>query len=117
MARFKITSNGEIQLTAEEESSRDAEEAAWLSKRIFLDRENMIVTRFQALVAMHNAGLLETVKTIMADPATDVLVKLAWDNAQTFERMSPTVLALAQTLSLTDEQLDTLFTQASQIKA
>lgn len=75
------------------------------------------VTRFKALAAMHNAGLLTSVQSIIDAPETDMLVKLAWDNAQTFERTSPTVLALAQTLSLTGEQLDALFTQASQIKA
>lgn len=80
-------------------------------------RSRMVVTRFQALAALHNANLLTSVQSIMSAPETDMLVKLAWDNAQTFERTSPSILAIAQVLGLTDQQLDTLFTQASQIKA
>lgn len=75
------------------------------------------VTRFQALAALHGAGLLTQVQTIINDPATDMLVKLALDNAQTFERNSPTIAALALQLGLTDADIDQLFITASTIKA
>jgi len=75
------------------------------------------VTRFQALAALHLAGHLEAVKAIMAAPETPVLAKLAWDNALSFERASPTLASLAGTLGLTDEDLDSLFTAAAGIEA
>ncbi len=71
------------------------------------------VTRFQALAALHLAGHLEAVKAIMAAPETPVLTKLAWDNALSFERASPTLASLAAALGLTDADLDALFAQAA----
>lgn len=75
------------------------------------------VTRFQAFAAMHNAGILTQAQSIVNDPATDMLVKLAWDNAQDFERTSPSLITLAGQLGLTDTDLDQLFISASTIKA
>lgn len=74
------------------------------------------VTRFQALAALHTAGLLSPVKTMMADPATDPLTVLAFDNALTFKRGSPMVLNIAQALGLSDQQLDDLFIAAIAIE-
>lgn len=75
------------------------------------------VTRFQALAALHLAGHLEAVKAIMAAPETPVLTKLAWDNALSFERTSPTLASLAAALGMTDADLDALFTAAASIEA
>lgn len=74
------------------------------------------VTRFQALAALHIAGLLGQVEAMMADPGTDALTGLAWQNAQVFKRTSPMVLNMAQALGLSDQQLDDLFIAASQIE-
>jgi hypothetical protein len=75
------------------------------------------VTRFQARAVLHLAGLLPQVETMMADPATPMLARLAWQDAQEFRRTSPTVLAMAQALSLTDAQIDGLFINAATIEA
>lgn len=75
------------------------------------------VTRFQAKAALEHAGLLGTVETIMANPATPILARLAWADALEFFRTSPTVAAIASALSLTDAQIDALFIQASGISA
>jgi hypothetical protein len=75
------------------------------------------VSRFQARAALHLSGLLESVETLMQSPETDMLARLAWQDAQEFKRQSPTVLAMAATLSLDDEALDALFTTASGIEA
>lgn len=75
------------------------------------------VTRFQARAALHLAGLLTTVESLMTDPQTDMLARLAWQDAQEFRRQSPTVLSMAGALGLTDEQLDALFTTAAGIDA
>lgn len=75
-----------------------------------------VVTRFQARAALHLAGLLTTVEALMTDPQTDMLARLAWQDAQEFRRQSPTVLSMAATLGLTDAQLDALFTTAAGIE-
>lgn len=75
------------------------------------------VTRFQARAALHLAGHLEAVEALMAHGDTPMLARLAWVDAQEFRRQSPTVLAMAQALGLTDDQLDELFTSAAQIEA
>jgi len=73
------------------------------------------VTRFQALAALHNAGLLDGVKALMADPATDPITVLAWDNGQTFNRNSSTIISVGTALGLTSTDLDNLFIAAAQI--
>ena len=75
------------------------------------------VTRFQARAALHLAGLLEQAETLMNDPNTDVIARLAWQDAQEFKRQSPTVLAMAAVLNLTDAQIDDLFITAAGIEA
>ena len=78
-------------------------------------REGMKVTRFQAKVALMQAGLLEVAEQAVSQ-STDPLVQLAWQEAG-FERLSPMVEQLGQSMGLTDEQLDDLFETAKEIKA
>jgi hypothetical protein len=74
------------------------------------------VSRFQALAALSNAGLLtQAQNAVNASP--NPLVPLAWNNAQTFDRNSATVAALGPALGLTDAQIDSLFIAASTITA
>jgi hypothetical protein len=75
------------------------------------------VSRFQARAALADAGLLSQVETLMADAATPLRTKLAWTDAQDFERSSPTVASMAAALGLTDTQLDQLFVTAKGIVA
>lgn len=76
-----------------------------------------VVSRFQARAALHLAGLLDQVESLMADSQTDRLARLAWSDAIEFRRDSPTLVAMASALSLTDEQLDQLFITAVGIEA
>lgn len=76
-----------------------------------------VASRFQARAALHLAGLLPQVEALMAAPETDMLARLAWTDAVEFRRDSPTLVAMAAALSLTDEQLDQLFTTAATIEA
>lgn len=76
-----------------------------------------VVSRFQARAALHLAGLLDTVETIMADPETPMLTRLAWVDAQEFRRDSPTIASMAAELGLTDGQVDELFITAATIEA
>jgi hypothetical protein len=75
------------------------------------------VSKFQAKVALYNAGHLATIEAIMTNPATPELTKLAWAEAQDFNRQSVTVLSLGAILGLTSTDLDNLFIAASQIVA
>lgn len=75
------------------------------------------VTRFQALAALAQAGLFITVDNMMMQFPVDDLRRLAWLDAQTFERNSPTMLEMAAALNLSDPQLDALFTAAADIVA
>lgn len=76
-----------------------------------------VVTIFQAKAALYQAGLLETVQTTMEDPGTDMIARLAWQNAQEFRRSSPTVTGMATLFGWTEEQLDGLFITAAGIEA
>lgn len=73
------------------------------------------VSRFQALAALLQAGLLADVEAYMALPETDPFIVLAWKEAQEFRRESPIVSGLAQVLSLSETQLDDLFCFAGTI--
>lgn len=74
------------------------------------------ITRFQALAALHNAGLLDIVQAAIT-ASTDPLVSLAWNNAQTFDRSSPTIASLATSLNLSSTQIDDLFIAGSKLVA
>lgn len=76
-----------------------------------------VVSRFQARAALYEAGHLQNIETIMSSPATEMLVKLAWQDAQEFRRNSPTVIALGYALGITESDLDQLFIAAAAIEA
>lgn len=75
------------------------------------------VSRFQAKAALLQAGLLDSVEAMMVSESTPALARIAWREAQEFRRTSPTVLAMAQALNLTDPQMDALFVSAAAIVA
>lgn len=77
--------------------------------------DTLTVSRFQAKAALLNAVLLSQVETAVAN--ADPLTQLAWAEALGFERQSPAILGIAQTLGWTSEQLDGLFAKAVRIKA
>lgn len=72
------------------------------------------VSRMQALLALHDAGLLNAVNAIIAQ--ADGRTRLAWETATTFHRSSPTIGALWAALGKTDAELDALFETARQIE-
>lgn len=90
-------------------------EAERAAEALLAERQSMVVSRFQARAALHIAGLLAQAEQAIAGAGT--LAQLAWQDAQEFRRNSPTVAAIAETLALTDEQLDDLFRQAATIEA
>jgi hypothetical protein len=79
------------------------------------ERAGMVVSRFQAKAALLQAGLLDQVNAALTE--ADPVAQLAWAEAVEFRRTSPTILGLAATIGLTDEQLDDLFRAAAQLEA
>lgn len=79
--------------------------------------DEMVVSRFQGEAALHLAGLLDDVEALMADPATDPMIKIAWKRVTEFRRSSPMVAGIAQMLDWTTEQVDQLFLVARGIEA
>ena len=75
------------------------------------------VSRFQGRAALLQAGYLDAIESYMANPATPRLTKIAWEDAQDWERNSPTVLAMLQLLGLSSAQGDQLFITAKGIRA
>lgn len=66
------------------------------------------ITMRQARLALHQSGLLSQVETLIASGSD--AHKIEWEFAQTVERDHPLVAAIADELSLTEQQLDDLFT-------
>lgn len=75
------------------------------------------VSAFQARAALADAGLLDMVEGMMADPATPVKARLAWQHATEFLRTSPTVLGMGAALGLDETALDAMFIHAATIVA
>ena len=75
------------------------------------------VTRFQALATLAAGGWLDTVHVYIDALPRNNVQRLAFENATDWERISPTVNALAAMLGLTDAQVDDLFIAAAQVSA
>lgn len=74
------------------------------------------VSRFQARAALFERGLLDQVNALMQLPETPMIAKLAWQDAQEFERNSNLVAQIGATLGLSSEYIDDLFRLAASIK-
>lgn len=80
-------------------------------------RESTVVSELQAKQALDDFGYLDRVEALMADTDTAMKTRRAWQLARDYRRLSPTVLEIAELLSLTDEQVDELFRHALTIEA
>lgn len=78
-------------------------------------REDNVVSRYQAIMALYNAGLLADVEALMSDPGTDKAIVIAYQETESFHRMSTSLLAAQSLLGWTDAQVDTLFEDAKAI--
>lgn len=77
------------------------------------DFNGVSISRHQAKIVLLNHNLLDQVNTLMetADPA----MVIAWNEAPSFNRNSPTLLAIATALNLTEAEVDMLFAEALEI--
>lgn len=88
-----------------------------IAERLADWRQSTSCTPFQGKVALHNADLLSQVESLIDNPQTDPVTKLAWNNAVEWKRNSPMIASLASSLGLSDEQVDNLFKAAQNIQA
>jgi hypothetical protein len=75
---------------------------------------SLTVTAYQAKMALEAAGLYDTVDAYVRSSNNNQLI-IAWDNATVFERNSPFIESFGPELGLSEEQIDTLFTEASKV--
>lgn len=73
------------------------------------------ITRFQARTQLHIKGLLNAADEAASN--ADTLVQIAWAGAQSFMRDGPNIAAIATAISLSDDEVDELFREASKITA
>lgn len=75
-----------------------------------------VVTMRQARLALHKAKLLDDIETIIAsipDSSKRKALEIEWEYGAIFERNSELVKYIAQSMKLSEKQLDDLFTTAS----
>jgi len=72
-------------------------------------REKASLSRSDFKLALHELGELENVNTAMSDPSADPRAVILWEDALEFKRMNKDLLALADELGYTEEQLDEIF--------
>ena len=80
------------------------------------DRASMSCSRFQAKAALREIGLLDDVQSYIGSNA-DEFVALAWVEAGTFWRNSPTIKSIGSAMGLSETEIDDLFRQAMKIRA
>ena len=73
------------------------------------------VTRRQARLALHQAGLLDQVEALMASPETPAAIRITYEDATEWWRDDPIIQAIGPALGLTPGQVDDLFVAASTI--
>jgi hypothetical protein len=64
------------------------------------------------LTPLENGNLFDVVEQAiysLPDGPQKIVIQTAWENNASFERNSPTILAIASSLNLTEEQIDSLF--------
>ncbi len=99
---------GLVHFKTQEELDAEAH-AAW--------RASVTISPFQARAALARAGLLAQVRQLINGKNQDSDEALAWQHAGYFRRDSPTILAMAAEMGLTESQLDDLFETGRQIDA
>lgn len=78
-------------------------------------RALMVVSPLQAKAALLQAGMLDTVEAYVLGQDTDRLVKLAYNNAIEWRRLSPMIEQMGSALGISPEQMDEVFVLAESI--
>lgn len=80
-------------------------------------RESAVVSPYQGLAALNHFGYLEQVETLMTDPNTPKLTRLAFERTEEWRRGSSMMLEMITRLELTGEQADEMFRYAMNVEA
>lgn len=76
-------------------------------------RQGVCCSPAQMRIALHRAGMLDTVNDVAA---SDAEANIVWEYATLILRQSPLIDAMKGQAGMTDEQIDALFASASQIE-
>lgn len=71
------------------------------------------ITRRQGRLALLQAGMLDAVEQIMANPETPRAVRITYEDATEWWQGDAMIAEFAAALDLTDAQVDALFVQAA----
>jgi len=96
------------------DAQEDAVFGTWVEKDVAAEalnnkREKASLSRADFKLALHDMGELENVKAAMSDPSADPRAVILWEDALEFKRMNKDLLALAEELGYTEQQLDEIF--------
>jgi len=96
------------------DDKEDAVYGTWVEKDVAAEalknkREKASLSRADFKLALHEMGELDNVKSAMSDPSADPRAVILWEDALEFKRMNKDLLALADELGYTEEQLDEIF--------
>lgn len=78
-------------------------------------RAAMRIKRGQGRIVLHEDGLLEAVESFVSSPDCPMVVKIAYQDATEWMRLSSTTAALIQVLGLSEIQADDLFLRAAAV--
>lgn len=73
------------------------------------------LSSYQAKLALFNAGLLDSVQSLIDHPDTPTNVKLAWQEGLSFRRDNPMIAMIATQMGLTESDVDDLFIAGEQL--
>ena len=107
MARHKMTAEGQVPFTPEEEAEWDAMEVAEAARY----KGPSKVTMRQASIALELAGLLDDVEAIVA--TLPRIYQIEWQRASVVLRDNSLVEMVREQQGMTTEQIDALFVTAS----
>lgn len=102
-------------LQAECDALRTERDALQAEKDAAAARTLRSVSPLQARKVLKASGMLATVQAMVDAAPEDDDVRLAWDWALSWDRESPFVSSLGQSLGLTSQQIDELFALAARI--
>ena len=76
--------------------------------------DELSIDPVQARMALEEMGLLSDVEALVAHPETPAAIRHAWEFTLKFTRRSPSILAAAELLGWSEDQLDSIFKLGSQ---
>ena len=110
-----VDADGNIAFAPEATQAQKAAAVAVRDAFVPTDPVPSEVTPYQARIALLQAGYLDTVEALMANPETPTAARIAWEYATVIQRHSSFINALAPALGLTEAQVDDLFRAAAQV--